>query len=173
MSTTRTVRRWLYVVVGGVVVITSAVVGSSQHHSATLDAGSSSSTSTSTPSASASPAARMISETIRWGYKVTGYAPAGADITYGNDSDNRQGYGMPFHATIPGKAGALYQDVTAQLQGSGDITAKVYEIITARYSDGTSTHHRQLVASAHASGGYNIANAEYTGLDAGLVHLAG
>ena len=49
---------------------------------------------------------------------VTGNAPGGVDITYGNDSSNLQGNGLPFKAHLHYDANASYYDVTAQLQGS-------------------------------------------------------
>ncbi|EDY60484.1 MULTISPECIES: hypothetical protein [Streptomyces] len=87
-----------------------------------------------------------------------GTAPAGAlgplDITYGSDSDNRDGAfkNGEFEATLPLDDDALYFNVTAQLQGSGDIHCSVTV-------DGK-------VKKAHAAGDYNICNAQ---LSAGLL----
>ncbi|QNP75902.1 hypothetical protein IAG44_22300 [Streptomyces roseirectus] len=81
-----------------------------------------------------------------------GTAPAGAlgplDITYGSDSDNRQGRfrNGEFTATLPFDGDALYYTVTAQLQGAGDIDCSV-----------TVDGHTE---KAHASGGYNICHAQ-------------
>ncbi|MEU8648580.1 hypothetical protein [Streptomyces sp. NPDC048737] len=85
-------------------------------------------------------------------FKVWGTAPAGAlgplDITYGSDSDNRQGKWKDggFTATLPLNDDALYYTVTAQLQGSGDIDCSV-----------TVDGHTE---KAHAAGGYNICHAQ-------------
>jgi hypothetical protein len=85
-------------------------------------------------------------------FKVWGTAPSGAlgplDITYGSDSDNRQGKwnGRTFTATLPLDEDALYYSVTAQLQGSGDINCSVTV-------DGETE-------KGHASGGYNICTAQ-------------
>ncbi|MDR6973590.1 hypothetical protein J2X68_000259 [Streptomyces sp. 3330] len=85
-------------------------------------------------------------------FKVWGTAPAGTlgplDITYGSDSDNRKGTfeNGRFEATLPLDDDALYYDVTAQLQGSGDINCSV-----------TVEGHTE---KAHASGGYNICSAQ-------------
>jgi len=79
-------------------------------------------------------------------FTVTGDAPGGVDIMYGSDSDNRQGGGMPWSATLPLHDDALYYSVTAQLQGGGDITCKV------QIGD--------QVKTGHASGGYNICSAQ-------------
>ncbi|MEV8459604.1 MULTISPECIES: hypothetical protein [Streptomyces] len=85
-------------------------------------------------------------------FKVWGTAPSGAlgplDITYGSDSDNRQGKwnGHEFTATLPLDEEALYYSVTAQLQGSGDINCSVT-------IDGETE-------KGHASGGYNICTAQ-------------
>jgi hypothetical protein len=91
-------------------------------------------------------------------FKVWGTAPAGAlgplDITYGSDSDNRDGKfkSGKFEATLPLNKDALFYTVTAQLQGSGDIHCSV--TIDGKTKTG------------HASGGYNICDAQ---LSAGLL----
>ncbi|MGW5284476.1 hypothetical protein ACWERI_34340 [Streptomyces collinus] len=91
-------------------------------------------------------------------FKVWGTAPAGAlgplDITYGSDSDNRKGTWKngSFTASLPLKDDAMYYTVTAQLQGSGDIHCSVSV-------DG---HTKK----GHASGGYNICDAQ---LSSGLL----
>lgn len=79
-------------------------------------------------------------------FLVEGDAPQGVDITYGSDSDNRQGNGMPFAATLPAHSDAMYYAVTAQLNGSGDITC------TVQIGD--------HVKTGHASGSYNICSAQ-------------
>ncbi|MGW2044829.1 hypothetical protein ACWCPF_06560 [Streptomyces sp. NPDC001858] len=85
-------------------------------------------------------------------FKVWGTAPAGAlgplDITYGSDSDNRKGTFKDgtFEATLPLDGDALYYSVIAQLQGSGDINCSI-----------TVDGHTE---NGHASGGYNICNAQ-------------
>lgn len=79
-------------------------------------------------------------------FLVEGDAPQGVDITYGSDSDNRQGNGMPFAATLPAHSDAMYYAVTAQLNGSGDITCTVQ----------IGKH----VKMGHASGSYNICSAQ-------------
>jgi len=157
----------------GVVIIASIIGGIAGNSTTAPTSAAPSSSPSSSPSPKASEKSYIVSETIRWGYRVTGSAPYGVDITYGNDSDHLGASAVPFYATLHGKAGALYQQVYAQLNGAGDITAKVYKITTARYSDGITAHHREVVATAHATGGYNIAHAEYFGLDAGLSHVGG
>ncbi|MEV6511284.1 hypothetical protein [Streptomyces sp. NPDC051642] len=85
-------------------------------------------------------------------FKVWGTAPAGAlgglDIGYGSDSDTRKGTFKDgkFEATLTLDKKALYYDVHAQLQGSGDINCSVT-------ADGKTK-------KGHASGGYNICNAQ-------------
>jgi hypothetical protein len=85
-------------------------------------------------------------------FKVWGTAPAGAlgplDITYGSDSDTRKGTFKDgkFEASLPLKDDALYYNVMAQLQGSGDINCSI-----------TVDGH---VEKGHASGGYTICNAQ-------------
>lgn len=91
-------------------------------------------------------------------FKVWGTAPAGAvgplNITYGSDSDNRDGTFKDgeFKATLPLDEDALYFDVTAQLQGSGDIHCSV--TVGGKTDKG------------HAAGDYNICSAQ---LSAGLL----
>ncbi|MFF7565253.1 hypothetical protein ACFZB4_35485 [Streptomyces pseudovenezuelae] len=91
-------------------------------------------------------------------FKVWGTAPVGAlgplNITYGSDSDNRDGTFKDgeFRATLPLDEDALYFDVTAQLQGSGDIHCSV--------TVGGKTK------KAHAAGDYNICSAQ---LSAGML----
>ncbi|MCX4234702.1 hypothetical protein [Streptomyces ortus] len=85
-------------------------------------------------------------------FKVWGNAPAGSlgplDITYGSDTDTRKGTFKDgsFEATLPLDDDALYFNVMAQLQGSGDINCSV-----------TIDGHAE---KAHAAGGYNICNAQ-------------
>jgi hypothetical protein len=80
-------------------------------------------------------------------FSVTGSAPAGVDITYGNDSSNYQGpKHPPMNKTLSVKKDALYYDVTAQLQGGGSITCKL------KIGD--------AVKVGHAKGGYNICSAQ-------------
>ncbi|SES03728.1 MmpS family transport accessory protein [Streptomyces qinglanensis] len=78
--------------------------------------------------------------------KVWGSAPAGADITYGTDTDSRQGSGLPMTKTLPFNDDALWYHVNAQLQGGGDINCSVTV--------------NGETKKAHASGGYNICNAQ-------------
>ncbi|MFJ3794959.1 hypothetical protein ACIPSJ_01585 [Streptomyces sp. NPDC090088] len=85
-------------------------------------------------------------------FKVWGTAAKGVlgdlDITYGSDSDTRKGTFKDgkFEATLPLKDDAMYFNVMAQLQGSGDINCSV--TVDGKTKKG------------HASGGYNICNAQ-------------
>jgi hypothetical protein len=88
-------------------------------------------------------------------FKVWGTAPAGVlgplDINYGSDSDSRTGTfkNGTFTATLPLDDDAMYYNVSAQLQGSGDIQCSVTV-------DGKTK-------KAHASGDYNICSAQLSG----------
>ncbi|MFJ5270799.1 MmpS family transport accessory protein [Streptomyces sp. NPDC088358] len=82
-------------------------------------------------------------------FKVWGSAPAGVDITYGSDSDSIQGHGLPMTKTLTLKDDAMYYNVTAQLQGGGDVRCSVTV-------DGKTK-------TGHAAGGYNICNAQLSG----------
>lgn len=85
-------------------------------------------------------------------FKVWGTAPAGAlgplDINYGSDSDSRAGTfkNGTFTATLPLDDDAMFYNVMAQLQGSGDIQCSV--TIDGKTKKG------------HASGDYNICDAQ-------------
>jgi len=85
-------------------------------------------------------------------FKVWGTAPAGAlgglDIGYGSDSDTRKGTfdDGRFEATLTLDKKAMYYNVNAQLQGSGDINCSV--TVDGKTKKG------------HASGGYNICDAQ-------------
>jgi len=93
-------------------------------------------------------------------------------ITYGDDTDSRDGGGtlgvlgdgnaLPFKAWVPYQPGHLYYTLNAQLEGGGDITCKI--VIT-----GPGIEANAVVATGHASGGYNIcdAQADDTGDDTG------
>jgi hypothetical protein len=80
-------------------------------------------------------------------FTVTGSAPSGVNITYGRDGSNYQGPSQPpMTKTLRVNKDALYYQVTAQLQGGGNITCKV------RIGD--------AVKVGHARGGYNICSAQ-------------
>jgi hypothetical protein len=78
--------------------------------------------------------------------KVWGSAPAGVDITYGSDGTNLQGRGLPMEKTLTVDSDALYYQVTAQLQGGGNIHCSI--TIDGRTKSG------------QAQGGYNICSAQ-------------
>ena len=61
----------------------------------------------------------------------------------------------------------MYYSVSAQLQGSGDITDSVAEVITTYCSDGSHKTESFPLATGHASCSYNIAQAEYAGGETG------
>lgn len=106
-----------------------------------------------TPKKTAQPEPKPKAKVVT--FKVWGTAPAGAlgplDINYGSDSDSRGGAfkNGTFTATLPLDDDALYYNVTAQLQGSGDIQCSVTV-------DGETK-------KAHASGDYQICNAQLSG----------
>lgn len=58
-------------------------------------------------------------------FKVWGTAPNGVSVTYGSDSENLDGSGLPMEKTLKVKDGALYYTINAQLQGGGDIQCSV------------------------------------------------
>ncbi len=79
-------------------------------------------------------------------FKVWGTAPNGASITYGSDSENLDGSGLPMTKTLKVKDDALYYMINAQLQGGGDIKCSVT-------IDGKTK-------SGRARGDYNICTAQ-------------
>lgn len=89
------------------------------------------------------PAAEPATEAV---FKVWGTAKAGASITYGSDSENLEGEGLPMTRTLKVKSDALYLHITAQLQGGGDIHCSV------TLGDQTK--------EGHAQGSYNICSAQ-------------
>lgn len=94
------------------------------------------------PKKTAAPADKVV-------FKVWGSAPAGVDITYGSDTDNIQGRGLPMTKTLTLKDDAMYYNVTAQLEGGGDVHCSVTV-------DGETK-------TGHAVGGYNICSAQLSG----------
>lgn len=81
-------------------------------------------------------------------FVVTGRAAQGVDITYGSDSDSRDGANhVPWSATLPANDKVEYYDLSAQLSGGGDITCSIYV-------------GGKLIRRGHAAGGYNICDAQ-------------
>lgn len=120
---------------------------------------------------SPAPAPSMTRQTDTVAFKVSGSGYP--SIQYGTDSNNNSppgGYGplgngnaLPWSASLTYNSSALYYYVSAQLQGYGDISDSVTEVITTYCSDGSHKAESFPLANGHASGGYNIAQAEYTG----------
>lgn len=99
-----------------------------------------------TPSDPATPKAHHSAGGGTVTFTVTGTAPDGVDITYGSDSSNLNGDGLPFTKTMKVTDDALYYDVTAQLNGGGHIHCSI--------TIGGKTK------SGEAKGGYNICSAQ-------------
>lgn len=145
----------------GLFVIIGIVAAIASSGSKTSSSGTSSSSHTASAGGKAKAggaAAEKSSDTVV--FKVWGTAPAGdlgpLDIGYGSDSDTRKGSFKKgtFTATLPVTKGAMYEEVNAQLQGSGDIQCSV--TIGGKTKTG------------HASGGYNICSAQLnSGFDGG------
>jgi hypothetical protein len=117
----------------------------------------------------------MTSQTDKIVFKVWGSGYP--SIQYGTASDSNSpagGYGplgdgvaLPWEGSVKYSPGALYYAVSAQLEGYGEIWDSVTEVVTTYCSNGHHKTERLLLASGHASGGYNIAQAEYAGGDTG------
>jgi hypothetical protein len=82
-------------------------------------------------------------------FKVWGTAANGASITYGRDGTNLQGKGVPMEKELKVEDDALYYQITAQLQGGGDIQCSV--TVNGKTKTG------------RAEGGYNICSAQVNG----------
>ncbi|MGW6741618.1 hypothetical protein ACWGDX_12980 [Streptomyces sp. NPDC055025] len=108
-------------------------------------------TKTATPKAAAKPKEDKPEEAPEGQavFKVWGSAPSGVDVTYGSDGTNLQGGRLPVTKTLEVKDDALYYQVTAQLQGGGDIHCSVT-------IDGETK-------TGQAQGGYNICSAQLNG----------
>jgi hypothetical protein len=116
----------------------------------------------------APPAVTPGRRVIRILFTVTGSGYP--SITYGTDSDNLSpsgtlgplgdGNALPWHGSLAYRKGALYYDVSAQLEGGGDIRCAVVLKVTQYYSDGTHISRSKTEARGHASGGYNICDAQ-------------
>ena len=126
-------------------------------------------------SGSAPAAPTMTKQTDKVVFKVWGSGYP--SIQYGTDSDSNSpkgGYGplgdgnaLPWSESMTYDPNALYYAVSAQLEGYGDISDSVTEVITTYCSDGSHKKESFPLAHGHASGGYNIAQAEYAGGDTG------
>lgn len=137
--------------------------------------GSDSPAAGSSPEDSNPPAPTMTKQTDTVVFRVQGSGYP--SIQYGTDSDNNQaqgGYGplgdgnaLPWTASMTYNPNALYYVVSAQLEGSGNITDTVTEVITTYCSDGTHKTESFPLASGHASGGYAIASAQYNSMGIG------
>lgn len=106
-------------------------------------------TVTKTATAKAKPKADTAAEEAPAGkalFKVWGSAPSGVDITYGSDGTNLQGSSLPMTKNLTVKDDALYYQITAQLQGGGNIHCSV--TIDGKTKTG------------QAQGGYNICSAQ-------------
>lgn len=128
------------------------------------------------PSSSASASAPTMTrqtDTVVFTVSGSGYP----SVQYGSDSDTNNpqggygplgdGFALPWSASMTYDSTALYYAVSAQLEGSGDISDSVTEVITTYCSDGSHKTESFPLASGNASGGYAIAQAEYTGGDTG------
>jgi hypothetical protein len=84
-------------------------------------------------------------------FKCTGSTDGnGIDITYGAEGTNDSASSLPFTKTVQLSTTAQYYDVTAQLQGGGNVSC------TTTVQSGGQT----VIQTGSASGDYNIASAE-------------
>ena len=97
------------------------------------------------PASASAPAPTMTRQTDTVVFKVSGSGYP--SVQYGTDSNSNDvpgGYGplgngvaLPWSASLTYDPSALYYAVSAQLQGSGDISDSVTEVITTYCSDGS------------------------------------
>jgi len=130
------------------IVIALAVIGAiigGTHKKGNNGSSSGSSTTNVSASSSSSGSSGKSSAPQTVIFTVTGSAPAGADVTFGDDTSNYQGR-VPMRVVLPLRKNVLYYSVTAQLQGGGSITCRVQ---IGKY-----------VRIGHAVGNYNICTAQ-------------
>jgi hypothetical protein len=96
------------------------------------------------PAASQAPVAQQVV------FKCTGSAPDGVNITYGPEGTNDSASSLPFTTTVPLNSGAQYYNVTAQLQGSGQVSCSTV----------VNWGGQSVTQTGSANGGYNLASAE-------------
>ena len=89
---------------------------------------------------------------------VTGSAPHGVNITYGDDASNYQTTNLPLDVTRSARKNVVYW-VMAQLQGGGRITCRVVISKPAEGDHGVGDTAR----AGHAVGGYNTCTAQSRG----------
>jgi len=131
-----------------ILIVVTAVSGTKP---ASTAAGAATSTSAAaTTAAHAAPATGRASAGPRVVFGCTGSAPDGVTITYGAEGTNDSASSLPFTTSVPLNSGAEYYNVTAQLQGSGQVSCT-----TVVNWDGQS-----ITQTGSANGGYNLASAE-------------
>jgi hypothetical protein len=112
------------------------------------------------PGGDPAPATPAVNPATKVTFTVTGTGDP--SITYGADSDNRDGGGTlgelgdgnatPWSRSLPFSGEAQYYFMNAQLEGTGDISCKI--VVTGPGDDPLT------VASGHARGGYSICSAQ-------------
>jgi hypothetical protein len=105
---------------------------------------------TSETSASAAPATVLASPAPRVLFTCTGSAPNGVTITYGAEGTNDSASSLPFSTSVPLNSGAEYYNVTAQLQGGGQVSCTTV----------VNWNGQSITQTGSANGGYNLASAE-------------
>ena len=88
---------------------------------------------------------------------VTGSAPNGVNVTYGDDTSNYQTKNLPLDVTRLTKENVVYW-VMAQLQGGGRITCRV---VIRKPAQGHGVG--ETARAGHAVGGYNACTAQSPG----------
>jgi hypothetical protein len=134
-----------YLVLGGAAALLALVIGCASTTSTTPPA-STSTPATSAPATPSAPATHSANPTPEHTitYKVSG---SPADVTYGPSGSSYTGT-VPMSKTMSlGDSDAAYYAITAQLQGGGAVNCAIV-------IDG------QTITTAHADGGYNIAQCE-------------
>ena len=106
------------------------------------------------------PATPTVNPATKVTFVVTGWG--NPSITYGSDSDNRDGGGtrgqlgdgntLPWTRSMTFSGDALFYSIDAQLEGAGDISCKI--VVSGPGDDPLTVSH------GHASGGYNICSAQ-------------
>jgi hypothetical protein len=144
-----------------IIVVAVATSGGKTPRGATTAAPAAAPATTTTPPPAAAPvSAPTTPSPTTVTFTVTGSGLP--SITYGSDADNRDGGGhagdlgqgnaLPWTGSVRFDGSAMYYHLSAQLQGSGDISCKITVTGPGMVP--------LVVSRGHASGSYNICSAQ-------------
>ena len=151
--------RWIFAGIGALILLIIVIAVAAGGGGSKPPAATPSTPAATTPAATAI-ATPSVNPATKVTFIVTGQG--NPSITYGSDSDNRDGGGqlgqmgdgnaLPWSRSLTFSGDALYYSISAQLEGGGDISCKI--VVTGPGDEPLT------VASGHASGSYNICSAQ-------------